>query len=236
MKKTAIIIQARMGSTRLPGKIMKKILNKPMIEYLIERASKSKMIDDIIVATSDTKENKELIDFLKAKSVKYFIGDENDVLSRYYYTAKKFNIDNIIRVTADCPLIDATIIDDTVKKYYKDKVDYASNIFPRSFPKGLDTEIFSFNSIEKAFNEANSLYDREHVTPYIRESGKFDISNISYEKDYSYLRLTVDWEEDFKLISKIFNQFKPNIFFNWLDVVDELFKNPELIQINNHLK
>ena len=236
MKKTAIIIQARIGSTRLPGKIMKKILNKPMIEYLIERASKSKMIDDIIVATSDTKENKELIDFLKAKSVKYFIGDENDVLSRYYYTAKKFNIDNIIRVTADCPLIDATIIDDTVKKYYKDKVDYASNIFPRSFPKGLDTEIFSFNSIEKAFNEANSLYDREHVTPYIRESGKFDISNISYEKDYSYLRLTVDWEEDFKLISKIFNQFKPNIFFNWLDVVDELFKNPELIQINNHLK
>tara|TARA_Y200000002_G_C22612399_1_gene634423 strand:+ start:33 stop:743 length:711 start_codon:yes stop_codon:yes gene_type:complete len=236
MKKTAIIIQARMGSTRLPGKIMKKILNKPMIEYLIERASKSKMIDDIIVATSDTKENKELVDFLKAKSVKYFIGDENDVLSRYYYTAKKFNIDNIIRVTADCPLIDATIIDDTVKKYYKDKVDYASNIFPRSFPKGLDTEIFSFNSIEKAFNEANSLYDREHVTPYIRESGKFDISNISYEKDYSYLRLTVDWEEDFKLISKIFNQFKPNIFFNWLDVVDELFKNPELIQINNHLK
>ena len=236
MKKTAIIIQARMGSTRLPGKIMKKILNKPMIEYLIERASKSKMIDDIIVATSDTKENKELIDCLKAKSVKYFIGDENDVLSRYYYTAKKFNIDNIIRVTADCPLIDATIIDDTVKKYYKDKVDYASNIFPRSFPKGLDTEIFSFNSIEKAFNEANSLYDREHVTPYIRESGKFDISNISYEKDYSYLRLTVDWEEDFKLISKIFNQFKPNIFFNWLDVVDELFKNPELIQINNHLK
>ena len=235
MKKTAIIIQARMGSTRLPGKIMKKILNKPMIEYLIERASKSKMIDDIIVATSDTKENKELIDFLKAKSVKYFIGDENDVLSRYYYTAKKFNIDNIIRVTADCPLIDATIIDDTVKKYYKDKVDYASNIFPRSFPKGLDTEIFSFNSIEKAFNEANSLYDREHVTPYIRESGKFDISNISYEKDYSYLRLTVDWEEDFKLISKIFNQFKPNIFFNWLDVVDELFKNPELIEINNHL-
>ena len=236
MKKTAIIIQARMGSTRLPGKIMKKILNKPMIEYLIERASKSKMIDDIIVATSDTKENKELVDFLKAKSVKYFIGDENDVLSRYYYTAKKFNIDNIIRVTADCPLIDANIIDDTVKKYYKDKVDYASNIFPRSFPKGLDTEIFSFNSIEKAFNEANSLYDREHVTPYIRESGKFDISNISYEKDYSYLRLTVDWEEDFKLISKIFNQFKPNIFFNWLDVVDELFKNPELIQINNHLK
>ncbi len=236
MKKTAIIIQARMGSTRLPGKIMKKILNKPMIDYLIERASKSKMIDDIIVATSDTKENKELVDFLKAKSVKYFIGDENDVLSRYYYTAKKFNIDNIIRVTADCPLIDATIIDDTVKKYYKDKVDYASNIFPRSFPKGLDTEIFSFNSIEKAFNEANSLYDREHVTPYIRESGKFDISNISYEKDYSYLRLTVDWEEDFKLISKIFNQFKPNIFFNWLDVVDELFKNPELIQINNHLK
>jgi len=233
--KTAIIVQARMGSTRLPGKIMKKILDRPMIEFLLKRISKSEMTDDIIVATSDREENKKLINFLKLKKIKYFIGDENDVLSRYYNAAKKYNINNIVRVTADCPLIDPTIIDSTIKTYLNDNVDYTSNIFPRSFPKGFDTEVFSFNSLEKAFNETSCLYDREHVTPYIRESGKFNISNYSYDKNYSNLRLTVDWKEDFELIDKIFNLFKPNIHFNWLDVIDELYRNPELIKINSHL-
>ena len=236
MKKTAVIIQARMGSKRLPGKIMKKILNKPMIEYLIKRVSRSTMVDDIIVATSKKRENKELVYFLKSKNVKCFLGDEDDVLSRYYFTAKKFKINNIIRITADCPLIDPTVIDNTIKKYFHDHADYTSNIFPRTYPKGLDTEVFSFNALERAFNEASSKYDREHVTPYIRESGNFEISNNSYSKDYSNLRLTVDWEEDFKLIDKIFNLFKPNIFFNWLEIVNELNKNPDLVKINYHLR
>ena len=236
MKKTGVIIQARMGSTRLPGKVMKKINNKPMIEYVIDRVSKSKMIDDIIVATSDEEENKVLVNFLKSKKVKYFTGDEDDVLSRYYFTAKHYNLTDIVRITADCPLIDPIVIDNTIKKHVQDNFDYTSNIFPRSFPKGLDTEVFSFNSLKKAFIEANSLYDREHVTPYIRESGNFEISNISFDKDYSDYRLTVDWEDDFRLIEKIFNLFKPNIFFNWLDIMDLLKKNPDLILINNHIK
>ncbi len=233
--KTIAIIQARMGSTRLPGKVMMKIIGKPIIEHLIDRVSKSGYINDIVVATSNKTENQELINFLKLKGIKIFIGDEEDVLSRYYLTAKKYQAKNIVRITADCPLIDYSVIDSTIKAYFKDTVDYTSNIFPRSFPKGLDTEVFSFNSLEKAFKESNKKYDREHVTPYIRESGKFKISNFSYEKDLSHVRLTVDWKEDFILIDKIFNIFKPNTLFNWLDIISIMDKDPNLYKINSHL-
>ena len=139
MRNISVIIQARMGSSRLPGKIMKEIIDKPMIEYLLDRVSKSKMINEIIVATSDKKENIEFIDFLKSKNVNYFVGDEEDVLCRYYLSAKKYNITDIVRITADCPIVDSKVIDNIVKKYIEDDVDYTSNIFPRSFPKGLDT-------------------------------------------------------------------------------------------------
>lgn len=233
--KTIAIIQARMGSTRLPGKVMMKIIGKPIIEHLIDRVSKSGYINDIVVATSNKTENQELINFLKLKGIKIFIGDEEDVLSRYYLTAKKYQAKNIVRITADCPLIDYSVIDSTIKAYFKDTVDYTSNIFPRSFPKGLDTEVFTFKSLEKAFKESNKKYDREHVTPYIRESGKFKISNFSYKKDLSHVRLTVDWKEDFILIDKIFNIFKPNTLFNWLDIISIMDKDPNLYKINSHL-
>jgi len=233
--KTIAIIQARMGSKRLPGKVMMKIIGKPIIEHLIDRVSKSGYINDIVVATSNKTENQELINFLKLKGIKFFIGDEEDVLSRYYLTAKKYQAKNIVRITADCPLIDYSVIDSTIKAYFEDTVDYTSNIFPRSFPKGLDTEVFSFKSLEKAFKESNKKYDREHVTPYIRESGKFKISNFSYKKDLSHVRLTVDWKEDFILIDKIFNIFKPNALFTWLDIISIMDKDPNLHKINSHL-
>ena len=212
-----------------------KIIGKPIIEHLIDRVSKSGYINDIVVATSNKTENQELINFLKLKGIKFFIGDEEDVLSRYYLTAKKYQAKNIVRITADCPLIDYSVIDSTIKAYFEDTVDYTSNIFPRSFPKGLDTEVFSFKSLEKAFKESNKKYDREHVTPYIRESGKFKISNFSYKKDLSHVRLTVDWKEDFILIDKIFNIFKPNALFTWLDIISIMDKDPNLHKINSHL-
>lgn len=235
MKQTSVIIQARMGSSRLPGKIMKKILGKPMIDYVLERISKSSLISEVIIATSDKEENNYFIKYLESKGVKYYIGDEEDVLSRYYYAAKKFNVENIVRITADCPLIDPLIVDNTIRKYFEDSVEYASNIFPRSFPKGLDTEVFSFKALEKANYEATSKYDREHVTSYIRESEKFKLSNYLNDKDYSEIRLTVDWIEDFILIDKIFNSFTPNMFFNWTDVISVLDNNPDLVDINKHL-
>lgn len=235
MNQIAAIIQARMGSKRLPGKIMKTIIGKPMIEYLLDRISKSILINEIIVATSDQEENIELIKFLNSKNIKCFVGDEEDVLSRYYFAAKKYKAQNIIRITADCPLIDPLVVDNTIRKFIEDSVDYTSNIFPRSFPKGLDTEVFSFQALEKAYNETTSKYDREHVTPYIRESGQFKISNYSCKEDFSNIRLTVDWNEDFILIDKIFNLFKPNSLFNWLDIISILDEDPKLIEINKHL-
>jgi len=234
MKKTTVIIQARMGSKRLPGKIMRKIMGKPMIEYLIERISKSKLVDDLIIATSDRKENLQLIEFLKTKNLNYFIGDEEDVLSRYYFAAKINNVKNIVRITADCPLIDPEVVDNTINKFLKSSADYSSNIFPRSFPKGLDTEVFSFETLEKTFNEATSKYEREHVTPYIRECGKFKISNYSLSHDYSKTRLTVDWEEDFILVEKIFNFFNPKILFSYSEILSFLDKQPELLELNKH--
>ena len=235
MNQIVAIIQARMGSTRITGKIMKTIIGKPMIEYLLDRISKSILINDIIVATSDHEENIELIKFLNSKNIKCLVGDEEDVLSRYYFAAKKYKAQTIIRITADCPLIDPLVVDNTIRKFIEDSVDYTSNIFPRSFPKGLDTEVFSFQALEKAHNETTSKYDREHVTPYIRESGQFKISNYSYKEDFSNIRLTVDWSEDFILIDKIFNLFKPNILFNWLDIISILDEDPKLIEINKHL-
>jgi glutamate-1-semialdehyde 2,1-aminomutase len=235
MKKTAVIIQARMGSKRLPGKIMKKIMGKPMIEYLIQRISESKLVDDLIIATSDQKENLQFIDFLKTKNLNFYVGDEEDVLSRYYYAAKKYNVNNIVRITADCPLIDPEVVDNTINVFLKSSADYSSNIFPRSFPKGLDTEVFSFETLEKTFNEAISKYDREHVTPYIRECGKFKISNYSFSNDYSKTRLTVDYEEDFILVEKIFNFFNPKILFGCSEILSFLDKQPQLLEINKHL-
>ncbi len=235
MKKTAVIIQARMGSKRLPGKIMKKILNKPMIEYVVERLSKSNFISDIIVATSNDPNNMGLIKFLESKGINYYVGDEEDVLARYYLAAKKFKVKNIVRITADCPLVDPQIVDNTISKYFEDTVDYTSNIFPRSFPKGLDTEVFSFNALERAYFESTKNYDREHVTSYMRESKKFNISNYSFKEDHSGVRLTVDWKEDFILIDKIFNFFKPNIFFSWLEVISIMDNDPKLLEINQHL-
>lgn len=235
MKQVSAIVQARMGSTRLPGKIMKEIIGKPMIDYVIERISKSSLISEIIIATSEREDNYDFIKYLDSKEIKYYVGNEEDVLSRYYYTAKQFNTENIVRITADCPLIDPLIIDNTVKEYFDSSTEYTSNIYPRSFPKGLDTEVFSFKALERANYEATSKYDREHVTSYIRESGKFKISNYSNGKDYSKLRLTVDWMEDFILIERIFKSFSPNIFFNWLDIISKLDNNQDLIDINKHL-
>ena len=236
MKNTAIIIQARMGSSRLPGKVMKKIIDKPMIEYLLMRVSNSKLADQIIVATSDKKENKPLIQFLKKNKIFCFLGDEYDVLSRYYFAAKKFKVKHIVRITADCPIIDPFLIDNVIRKYFKDKVDYTSNIFPRTFPKGLDIEIFSIDTLEKTYLSETSDYDREHVTSYMRDSGNFKLSNYSIKNDFSFYRLTVDWKEDFDLIDQIFNIFYPDILFKWLDVIEIIKKTPYLFEINKNLK
>tara|TARA_B110000967_G_C18902071_1_gene576773 strand:- start:7491 stop:9524 length:2034 start_codon:yes stop_codon:yes gene_type:complete len=230
------IVQARLGSTRLPGKVFKKVLDKPMIELLLMRLSKSNEIDSIIVATSTKSEDNELQIFVESLGYKCTRGSSDDVLSRYFETAKAIHAETIVRITGDCPLVDSSLVDRFITTYHQSNVDYLSNLNPYSFPDGLDIEVMSFHSLKKANNKASLKFDREHVTPYIRNSGLFITKNISYTEDLSYIRLTVDELDDLTVINNIFKHFSPNLFFNWQQVVELRSTQPNLFEPNMKIK
>ena len=234
--KIASIIQARMGSSRMPGKVMKKIDGIPMIELLIKRLSKSKMIDQIIVATSEKKGNSLLINHIESLNLICEIGDEDDVLKRYFNAAKNNEVDIVVRITGDCPLIDSDLVDKCVATFLDKKVSYLSNIDPCTYPDGLDIEVFSFEALKMSYELATSEYDREHVTPYIRNSDEFTKFSLVNAKDLSNLRWTVDELADFNVASNIFKYFSPNIYFSWREVVKLELLKPELFYMNKDLK
>jgi len=236
--KVIAIVQARMGSTRLPGKVLKKIKDKFVLDYVIYRLRMCKNLDDIILATTTNKKDDKLEQYAIDKEIKYYRGSEEDVLSRYYSAARKLNVDVIVRITSDCPLIDPEIVDEVIKKHIETKADYTSNIIKRTFPRGLDVEVFNYNVLKNAFDNAKEKYQREHVTPYIREkSDKFKLQNIEAKGKLRRpdIRITLDTEEDLKLISKIINLFN-TINFKTKDIIDFLDKNPDLLKINENIK
>lgn len=240
MRKVVAIIQARMGSTRLPGKVMKDLFGKTVLAHVIERVKQSKEIDEIVIATTTLEKDDAIVKEAKKCGVKYFRGSEEDVLSRYYYAAKENNADIVVRITSDCPLIDPIIIDSIVKFYKENDYDIVTNagidLSQRTFPRGLDTEVFSFKVLEKAFNNAKENYQREHVTPYIYENS----NKIYYYKkdiDYSKYRWTLDTEEDFQLIKSIYQYLYKGKHDFYLDDILELFnKYPVLVKINAHVE
>lgn len=233
--KIVALIQARMGSTRLPGKVMKQIMGLPMIELLLQRVNNASLVDKIVVATSIQPENDLLASFVESLGYSVYRGSENDVLERFYNAAQLHNADAVIRITADCPLIDSEIINQIITEFKNRKVDYASNILPPTFPDGLDTEIFSFAALEKTMKEASKPLEREHVTPYIRESGNFSIFNLKNESDLSKERWTVDEPSDFEVVDGVFKHFSPNVNFSWLDVLSLSATNPEIFKANKNL-
>ena len=234
--KVVALVQARMGSLRLPGKVLKKIEGKPLIELLLKRLSKSKELDEIVVATSNELENNKLEEFVNSLGYRCTRGNEKNVLNRFYESAKFIGADVIVRITADCPLIDPELVDECVKLFKKSKVDFFSNTDPRTFPDGLDVSVMTFDSIKRANNEAETEFDKEHVTPYIRNSKHFSKSSIKYSDDLSTLRWTVDETEDLKVIKNIFNYFSPNIYFNWHQILKLQKTNPKLFSDNNKIK
>jgi len=233
VKNTVAIIQARTNSIRLPNKILFKINNMMLIEILYKRLEKSKKINQIVIAT--TKKSKNLIHFLKKKKIKFFVGSEKNVLERYYKTASKFKADTIVRITADGILADPKLIDRLIGIYENKNVDYLSNIEPATFPDGLDIEIFNFKILKYANFNAKKKYDKEHVTPFIRSLNKKNKFNVLSKKDYSKLRLTLDEPEDFVLLQRIFNYFKPDIYFGWEKIVSLINKNKKY-QVNSHIE
>tara|TARA_Y100001935_G_scaffold250331_1_gene250285 strand:+ start:297 stop:2324 length:2028 start_codon:yes stop_codon:yes gene_type:complete len=233
--KVVAIVQARMGSSRLPGKVMKDICGLPVIEIILSRLSKSKLIDKIVIATTTSNQEDSLINHIKKLNYEFYQGSKDDVLDRFYQCANIHNADVVVRVTGDNPLVDPSLVDKAIKNFLDLKVEYLSNVTPPTFPDGLDIEVFQFSSLKEAHQKAKRPDEREHVTPFIRNSGIFKTHNLVNQIDLSDIRLTLDEIDDYKLISKIFDHFSPDIFFSWNEVINLKSKNPEIFNINKHI-
>jgi glutamate-1-semialdehyde 2,1-aminomutase len=235
MKKQNIlaIIQARVDSVRFPGKVLKKVKKLSIIEILHKRLSKSKMISKIVVAIPSDKSNQKLGLFLKNKKIKVFKGNKGNVLHRYYSAAKKFDADIIIRITGDCPLVDANLVDHAINIYQTKKCDYVSNTILPTFPDGLDVEVFSFKALKLANKLAKTQDDKEHVTTYIKNSKKFQKINFKHTKDYSKENWTIDEQVDYDFFKKIIEFYSPNIYFSWLNLYKQIKKNKYLKNKNS---
>ncbi len=230
--KIVAIVQARMGASRLPGKVLKPVSDKSILELLLLRLSKANKLDSIIVAVPDSAENQILKDHINELGFCFVEGSENNVLTRFYAAAKEHNADVIVRITADCPLIDPNLVDDVISEFISSKVDYCSNIMPATYPDGLDVEVFSKKALNIANLEAKTEFDREHVTPFLRNSNQFTKSNVVNTENLSDLRWTLDEPEDFQLIENIFDNFAPNIYFTWKQVLDYQRVNPNIFAVN----
>ncbi|WP_321419193.1 glycosyltransferase family protein [uncultured Methanomethylovorans sp.] len=234
------IIQARMGSTRLPGKVMKPLLGKPMLEHIITRVQASKMIDQIVIATTQKSEDNIISDYAKEHHVEFYRGSSEDVLDRYYQAAKKYDADVIVRITADDPLKDPQIIDEILHEYIgaSGKYDYISNTIIPTYPIGLDIEVFSFKSLSKAWMEAERQIYREHVTPYIWSNPQiFNLKNYEYTgENLSTLRWTVDTKEDFEFVETVYRHlYNENEIFLMQSILQLLRERPEIQNINKEI-
>jgi spore coat polysaccharide biosynthesis protein SpsF len=232
-----IITQARMTSTRLPGKIFKEVNNKSLLQYHIDRLKQTGF--DIAIATTTNKTDDIISEFTETQNLKLHRGSENNVLSRFYETAVKFSFDIIIRVTSDCPLIDPHLIRNSIEKYLKFNNEnlYMGNGIERTFARGFDFEIFSFSLLKDAFENAKEESDLEHVTPYIwkNRSGKVEFYHIKQETNNSDLRITVDTADDFLLIKKLIEEYNA-ADLSYSEIEKVLRQHPELIAINSHIE
>jgi spore coat polysaccharide biosynthesis protein SpsF len=235
--RTVIIVQARMSATRLPGKILKKVLGKTLLEYQIERLNNVKNVDDIVIATTVKPIDDPVVDLCNKLNCQFFRGSELDVLSRYFEAATKFKAECIVRINADCPLIDPNVVENVVNRYINNipQYDYVSNILEPSYPIGLHTEVFSYSALERANSNSTDPVEREHVTPYIyRNKNIFKIDSVVMNVDLSHYRWTVDYYADFKLIKTIIENVYPvNNKFDMFDIVNYMESNTSLFNINS---
>jgi spore coat polysaccharide biosynthesis protein SpsF len=238
--KIVMIVQARMTSTRLPGKVLKPVLGKPLLEYQIERLKRVKLAKEIVIATTTNATDDRIAALCDRLLISYFRGSEADVLARYHSAATNHQADAIVRVTSDCPLIDPQEIDKVIQYYiqHQDQYDYVSNCLKRTYPRGMDTEVLSFKALNEAFIEATEQPDREHVTPFInRQPKRYNLGHVLYADDHSQHRWTVDTSEDFELIQKILEAIYPqNPEFSLEDCLRLLDQYPEWSTINAHIE
>ncbi len=229
------IVQARLGSLRLPGKVLRRIGEDTVIGLLTDRLLRAKNVDAVVLAIPDSPANKPLVDYARSKNLLVILGDEQNVLSRFYKAATEVAADVVVRITGDCPLVDPELVDQCIHEFLDRQVDYLSNVNPPTFPDGLDIEVFSYSALSRANELASRQFEFEHVTPFLRESGLFKLHNVSNEEDLSHLRWTVDEECDLLVLDAVVKYFEPDRYFSWKQVLNLQKLNPHLFKYNSSL-
>ena len=250
------IIQARMSSSRLPGKVLLDIAGQPMLAHVVARTSKATTVNNVIVATTTDVSDDPVAAFCHSKGISNIRGSLHDVLDRYYQAASQAKADVVVRVTADCPVIDPALIDDCVNTLLEDSFDFSCNRLPspwsRTYPIGMDTEVCTFRALKKAWEESTKTIHREHVVPYLYEGVElktvssqisegisqrgFKIAQLHHEPDYGNMRWTVDTPEDLEFMRQLFNRFNNRDDFSWQDILHLIQKDPELATINSSVR
>lgn len=237
-KKIVAIVQARTGSTRLPGKVFLPLCGRPLIWHVFNRLSNAHLLDDCILATTVNPGDDALQQWAEENKFRFFRGSEDDVLARYYHAAVETGADVVVRITADDPFKDPGIIDEVVQFFLDNQLDFASNNNPPSYPEGLDVEVFTMAALELAQKNAADPFEREHVTQYFyRNPSLFKQANYPYTEDISYLRWTLDTEEDYKMAKLVYDQLcRPDQIFLFKQILDLLQQQPEIATINSGVK
>jgi len=238
---TIAIVQARMASTRLPGKVLADIAGQSMLARVVMRARRSKRIDRLVVATSTESRDDPIVALCEQMEFEYSRGSALDVLDRYFQVSQEFEAQTVVRLTADCPVIDPDVIDQTIEEFFaaEPAADFAANRFPweRTFPIGLDVEVCTMKALETAWSEADQQHQREHVMPFLYERPeRFRILHVRNDEDYGHIRWTVDTVDDLAFVREIYKRFRGRDDFNWREILELLEKEPELAQINAHVQ
>lgn len=240
MGQVVLVLQARMGSTRLPGKVMKPVLGRPLLAFLLERLSRVRLVDELVVATTELQEDAIITQFAEAAGVRVVRGSEQDVLGRFVAAAVSARADVVVRVCGDCPLLDAEIVDEAVAFFQQanPRLDWVGNFLKRSYPRGYEVEVLTAEALYAADKEARAADEREHVTPYIyRHPQRFHLGSVEGQCNAGHLRLVVDTAEDFELVQRVLHALYPaKPLFGLQDVLELLQQHPEWIALNAHVQ
>jgi spore coat polysaccharide biosynthesis protein SpsF len=234
--KIIAIVQARMGSTRLPGKVLMDLGGDTVLSRVVRRLRRARLVNEIVVATTTGPNDDAIVLETQRLAVPNFRGSEDDVLDRYYHASQEAGAAAVVRITSDCPLIDPELVDETIKLFLDERADYASNVLHRKFPRGLDTEVFTMAALGQAWRDASEPHQREHVTPYLYEHPEmFRLVSEHGQADYSSYRWTLDTKADLCLLRAIYTRFDNQDTFRWREVVALMESEPNLAQLNSHV-
>ena len=239
--KVVVVIQARLASTRLPGKVLADIVGEPMLVRVVERAGMANTVDELVVATTDDGEDDPIAQLCEDRGYQVYRGVKIDVLDRVYRAARAHDAKVVVRLTGDCPLIDADLIDQAVGAYLEadPPIDFVANRLPydKTYPVGTDTEVCSFDALERACREADQPHEREHVMPYLyEEPGRFKTLIVRNDQNFSHYRWTVDTPEDLELVRQVYAHFVDRKGFTWIEVLELFNREPELARINSEVQ